>query len=116
MRNILKSISKNKKGIVYILISAFLLALGQLFWKLSGTAINLQMIIGFLCYGVGAITMVIAFKFGSMSVLHPMMSTSILFSILFGYFIFNEQITIYKVLGIFFIILGVIFIGGGDEK
>ena len=112
----IKSIRKNGNGILLMCLSSVLVCVGQLFWKLSGTAINLQMIIGFLCYGIGAITMVIAFKFGSMSVLHPMMSTSILFSILFGYFIFKEQITIYKVLGIFFIILGVIFIGGGDEK
>jgi len=112
----LRSISKNKKGIGFILISAFLLALGQLFWKFSGTNINLQMIAGFLCYGIGAITMVIAFKFGSMSVLHPLMSTSLVFNILFGYFILKEQIDIYKISGIVLIFIGVIFISGGDEK
>ncbi len=111
----LESISKNKKGIVYILVSAFLLAVGQLFWKLSGAALNFEMIIGFLCYGIGAITMVIAFKFGSMSVLHPMMSMSIFFSILFGYFVLKEPITIPKILGALLIFFGVIFIGGGDE-
>lgn len=99
-----------------MLISAFLLALGQLFWKFSGTTINLQMIAGFACYGVGAIVMVIAFKFGSMSVLHPLMSTSLIFNTLFGHFILKENITVYNILGIVFIFIGVLFISGGDEK
>ncbi len=120
----LESISKNKKGIIFILMSAFLLALGQLLWKISigkssETGINLTtlgiLIGGFVCYGIGAITMIIAFKYGSMSVLHPMMSVSLFFSIIFGYFVLGEQVTIYKVLGILLIFTGILFIGGGDQ-
>ncbi|MGL6167979.1 MAG: EamA family transporter, partial [Fusobacteriaceae bacterium] len=73
------------------------------------------LIIGFFLYGLGAVTMIGAFKFGKYSVIHPMMCTSYIFAILLGGLFLKEYISIYQIIGIAIISLGVVFIGGGDE-
>ena len=59
--------------------------------------------------------MIIAFKFGSLSVLHPMMSIGYVVALFIGYFLLGESITIFKVIAIAFILIGVILMGVGDE-
>ncbi|TEB16166.1 4-amino-4-deoxy-L-arabinose-phosphoundecaprenol flippase subunit ArnE [Pelotomaculum sp. FP] len=114
MNTFFKSFKKNYKGIILILFSSVLVSLGQLFWKLSGST-NLWLLCdGFFFYGVGTVCMIIAFRFGSFSVLHPMLCTSYILSLLIGYFVLHEYIGWLKVIGIFFMITGIVFIGGGD--
>lgn len=109
------SFEKNKKGIVLIIIAALFTVLGQYFWKLSH-ANNIEfVIIGFLFYGIGAVGMIIAFKFGSFSVLHPMMSINYIFTILLAYFTLGESINLYKIIGLLFIMIGITCVGVGDE-
>lgn len=111
----LKSIKKNKYGIILMVISSICVCLGQLFWKLSIDKGLFYLISGFTLYGLGALIMIIAYKFGSLSVLQPILSLNYVFSIILGMIILNESINILKLLGITIIILGVIFIAGGDE-
>ena len=59
--------------------------------------------------------MIIAFKFGSLSVLHPMMSIGYVFALIIGYFWLGEAITVTKVVGITSILIGVALMGMGDE-
>jgi drug/metabolite transporter (DMT)-like permease len=103
-----------------MLLSAFSTSLGQYFWKISHSSSDLRveltlLFVGFLFYGVGALCMIIAFKFGSFSVLHPMQSVSYIFALLIGYFALNECITPFKMAGLLFILFGVFMIGVGDE-
>lgn len=115
MDNFKNSLLKNYKGILLILISAFLTSIGQLFWKLSNGEINLYFVFGFALYGLGAIIMIFAFKFGSLSVIHPFMCSSYIFAFIWGYIILEENINFIKILGVTILIIGVILIGGGDE-
>jgi drug/metabolite transporter (DMT)-like permease len=111
----IKSLKKNWIGIVLILISAITLAGGQLIWKISG-GFNLFLIFsGFVLYGLGAVFMIISYRFGSLSVLHPMMSVSYVFAFIFGGFFLHETITNFMILGLIIIIIGNILIGGGDD-
>ena len=73
------------------------------------------MVSPFGLYGIGALIMIIAFRFGSLSVLQPMLSLNYVLSMLLAVFILNETITVTKLAGLFIIITGVILIGGGDE-
>lgn len=115
MDKIIRSFKNNKKGIFLMIIASFMTAIGQLFWKLSLNE-NLYFLgLGFLFYGVGAIFMIIAFKFGKYSVIHPMMCTGYIFAIILGALILKETITLNGFLGIIFMVVGVIFIGGGDH-
>ncbi|HSN57944.1 MAG TPA: EamA family transporter [Clostridiaceae bacterium] len=108
------SIRKNYIGICIILAASLLTATGQLFWKISGGADLTLVAIGFLFYGVGAVLMIAAFRFGSLSVIHPMLSFSYIFALFFGRFILNEAISPLQLLGVFTIMAGVVLIGGGD--
>lgn len=111
----INSLKKNGVGIFLMFISAILVCIGQLFWKLSGSVNITFLSIGFLCYGVGALVMIIAYKFGSLSVLQPMLSLNYIINVFLAKFILNEQITSNKIIGILIILIGIILIGGGDD-
>ena len=111
----LKSFQKNKKGIVLMIIAAVFAAFGQLAWKLSAAQGILLAILGLGLYGLGAILMILAYRFGKVSVLQPMLSFSYVLSIVLGYYILRESMNLFKVLGIGSIIIGVILIAGGDS-
>ena len=115
MDKFILSLKKNKIGIAIIIFSAICTAFGQYCWKVWEAKGMLTLLIGFVLYGIGAISMIIAFKFGSLSVLHPMMSIGYVFALFIWYFMLGEAITLTKVLGILLILLGVAFIGMGDE-
>ena len=69
----IKSLKENGKGILLMLVSSICVYTGQLFWKLSSKEL-LFLLLGFVLYGIGAIVMLIAYKYGSLSVLQPMLS------------------------------------------
>jgi uncharacterized membrane protein len=115
MDNIINSLKKNKTGIILILIAAFCTTTGQTLWKLSKMHNITYILIGFLFYGVGAVGMIIALRYGSFSVIHPMMSMGYIFAVIVGYFLLNEIISIEKIVGLTFIMSGVVLIGVGDE-
>ena len=74
------------------------------------------MIIGFAFYGLGALIMIIAYKFGSLSVLQPFLSLNYVLSIILAAIVLKEPVTIGKVIGVLIIIVGVMLIGGGDDE
>ena len=109
-------ISKNKKGILLMLVSSICVCVGQLLWKLSATQGIIVMLAGFCFYGVGALVMIIAYKYGKLSVLQPMLSLNYVLSIFLAAVVLKEQITLLKSIGVLIIIAGVILIAGGDEE
>lgn len=111
----IESIQKNKKGILLMLVSSICVCIGQLLWKLSSMQGLVFMLVGFVFYGAGALIMIIAYKFGKLSVLQPMLSLNYVLSILLAAFVLREAITLYKVIGVIIITCGVITIAGGDE-
>ena len=93
-----------------MLISSFCLCLGQLFWKIIADGYLLYLTLGFICYGIGGIMLIIALKYDSVSILMPMNSFCYVIALLVGNFLFNEQILMTKIIGIIFIILGILVI------
>lgn len=103
------------KGIILIVISALCTSYGQLFWKI-GVNENLWLILlGFILYGLGALTMIIAFKFGELSILHPLMCIGYVFALINGFLFLKERISLLQFIGIIVIIIGIVFIARGDE-
>lgn len=115
MGKIINSLKKNKKGILIMFIAALFTAFGQFFWKISGGNNLYFLFLGFIFYGIGAVGMVMAFRFGSFSVIHPMISVGYIFSLVIGYQFLGEGINRWKVIGILLILFGVSMIGAGDE-
>ena len=111
----IESIQKNKKGILLMLVSSICVCIGQLLWKLSATHGLIFMLAGFVFYGAGALIMIIAYKFGKLSILQPMLSLNYVLSILLAALVLHEAITLYKVIGVIIITCGVVMIAGGDE-
>ncbi len=112
----LESFQKNKKGILLMLVSSICVCVGQLLWKLSAAQGIIVMLVGFCFYGVGALVMIIAYKYGKLSVLQPMLSLNYVLSIFLAAVVLKEQITLLKSIGVLIIIAGVILIAGGDEE
>ena len=110
-----KSVQENWKGMMFMAASALTVAVGQLLWKFSGGTDLVLLVLGFMSYGIGSLLMVIAFKFGKLSVVHPVLSLSYVFGIFFGCFFLDEILNIHQIAAIAMIVIGVIFIGGGDK-
>lgn len=70
---------------------------------------------GFCLYGIGALTMIIAYKFGKVSILQPILSLNYILSIVLAATVLNEEITLIKCIGVLGIMVGVLLIAGGDE-
>lgn len=104
------------QGIIIMMLSAILTACGQLFWKLSAGHFNLLMIVGFICYGCGAMLMIVAFSKGEISILHPIMSVGYIISIILAYIVLDEPLSIQKILGIIIIMIGIYIIARGERK
>ena len=112
----LKSIQMNKKGIFLMLISSLCVCIGQLLWKLSADMGIIVMLAGFFFYGIGALIMLLAYRFGKLSVLQPMLSLNYVLSIILAALVLKENITLVKCVGVIVIIFGVVLIAGGDEE
>lgn len=118
-------IGKNRNsfriGVILMLLSATMTCCGQLCWKMGAIYVSGKLAFyvgGFCLYAVGALLMIVAFRYGEMSVLHPMLSVGFVCSLFLGYFYFNEEITMRKVLGIVFILVGLCLLNyrGKREK
>lgn len=58
--------------------------------------------------------MITAYKFGSLSVLQPILSLNYVISLFVGYYFLDESVSIQNLLGVIIIILGVFLIATGD--
>ncbi len=109
----IESLKKNKYGIILMLFSSVLVCFGQYFWKKADG--NLWILaLGFLLYGLGALFMLVAYKFGSLSVLQPILSLNYVFALLIGYFLLKETITVFDIIGISIIFVGVFCIASSE--
>lgn len=103
------------KGIIFIIVSALLTSFGQLSWKLGVGDKPLYLIVGFILYGIGALTMILGLKYGELSVLHPLMCVGYIFALINGAVFLKEKVTALQLIGIAIIILGVVFITRGED-
>ncbi len=77
---------------------------------------NFPLITGMILYVLGAVIMITAFKGGEVSVLYPIIATSYIWVSLLSIYFFNESLNLFKILGIFIIIAGIIFISIGSKQ
>lgn len=75
----------------------------------------LYMFSGFVIFGIGAILMIIAYRYGELSVLQPINSMSYVYSLFLGYAVFYEEITLFKITGVVAILSGVILLSRGSS-
>lgn len=113
-----------KKAIFLILLSSLSAGIGQLLWKRASqdiasinSIINLFLIAGILAYLLGICFMILAFRDGELSVLHPFLATSYLWVVIASTLIFStETLSAKRMLGVIIIFVGVSLIGLGGKK
>lgn len=113
---VLGSFQKNKKGILLMLVSSICACVGQLLWKLSAGQGIIAMLAGFCFYGIGALVMLAAYRYGKLSVLQPVLSLNYVLGIILGAIILKEEVTVLQCIGVLIIMAGVIMIAGGDGE
>ena len=109
------SLKDGKKGIALMVFSSACVCTGQLFWKMSGGEISFYLCIGFILYITGALAMLVAYRYGSLSVLQPMLSLNYVFALLLAVSVLGEKITLVKFIGILIVTASVILMGGAED-
>lgn len=105
--------------ILLVLFCAFLGATGQVFFKLGSTYLefnlyslvtNWRFLLGLVFYAIATILLVYALKYGNLSILYPVIASSYIWVTIFSIIFLGEIFSLYKWVGIFLIILGIIMI------
>ena len=117
------------RALILVISCSTLIVLGQILWKIAidsnGGLLNSKysilqnvynlaaspyMLIGILIYMFATIFWMYLLGEYEYSFIYPLFSFTYILSIIFGSVLFNEVITIYKIIGISFIIAGIIII------
>lgn len=69
-----------------------------------------ELVIGLVLYGLGAIAYILLLTRVNLSIVGPSVALSYVFSVLLGYFVFKETIPMERVVGLGFIVFGVILV------
>jgi undecaprenyl phosphate-alpha-L-ara4N flippase subunit ArnE len=108
-----------------VLGSTLLTSTAQLFYKFAAEKLsfnilsiitNVNLLVGVVLYAVGGILLIISFRGGEVSVLYPIFATSYIWVSFLSIYFLGEVMNIFKGLGVFVIIAGIILIGYGSKK
>lgn len=92
---------------------------GQLLMKrtMSNTADGLftwsflqQLVLALSIYSLGVVNWIFALRFVKLSIAYPLTSLNYVGILLGSYYFFNEQVTTIRVLGVFLVFVGVLFV------
>lgn len=76
---------------------------------------NWHIILGVVLYGLGAVLVVIALRGGEVTVLYPIITSSYIWVSIGSSYFFKETMGMFKWIGIFLIVLGIILITLGEK-
>jgi len=114
-----------RKALLLILFASLLAGTGQLLWKYSSFSLGFNLsslfnpflLLGIIFYFLATILMILSFREGELSVLHPFLATSYIWVTLIApIFIPSEIITPPKIIGTFLVFFGVFLISFGGKK
>jgi drug/metabolite transporter (DMT)-like permease len=122
-----KDIAMTPQEFILLLMSVIASVVGQFFLKIGAlklgrvnaenVVINIlsilttsELVIGLTCYALGALAYIMLLTRVNLSVAGPSVSLVYVFSILIGYFIFKEPIPLTRIVGLGFIVCGVILV------
>lgn len=97
-----------KKGMTVLGVCSF--SLSHLLSLVIAIFTNIYLFLGMVCYGVSVLIWMVVLSRVPVSVAYPFSSVGFIVTLILGYFLFNELITLNKVMGIGFICLGVYLI------
>ncbi|MFH1174626.1 MAG: EamA family transporter [archaeon] len=86
----------------------------QLAFNLQQLLTNLPLLTGLFLYAVGACLLILALKYGELSVVYPFFALSFIWVFLLSAFMLHEPYTFFSVLGVLAIGIGVALVGSGS--
>ncbi len=115
------------KEFVFLLISILANISGQFFLKAGALklgkvttgnivshvlsiALTPELVVGLACYGLGAIAYILLLTRVKLSIVGPSTALIYVFSVLLGYFAFQETIPVSRSVGLSFIVFGVVLV------
>lgn len=106
-----------------ITICTIIIAIGQIFWKIGADKLvfnltilnNYSLWIGFILYIIGTLLLIVSLRFGNLSLIHPFLSLSFIWTSLLAYFYLKETFPLMKIIGIGLIIFGTFYVFKGDK-
>lgn len=112
---------------MYVVLSVLLGVTGQLLMKkgmlivgelslssfssIYEAMLNPHVLLGFSCYGISSVLWLVAISKLPLSQAYPALSAGYILVVVASYFFFNEPMTMYKLIGISLICVGVLMIG-----
>lgn len=125
-------ISNKKKALLFVIFATILISFGQLFWKIGVSkiilgnfyqiilsALNFYFITGTFLYGIASIFVIFALKNGNLSLVHPLLTLSQIWTMFLAYYFLSESIGTTKIFAVSFIIIGSVLVSlddHGDHK
>jgi uncharacterized membrane protein len=110
-------------SIITVNIANIFAALGSYFLKKSSKNLKLSLstiignkslIIGVILYILSSVLFIPSLKYGELSILYPFVALSYVWVIVFSTKLLKEKMNSFKWIGVFLIIIGVVFIGLGS--
>ena len=110
-------------GIVFA--STLLTSTAQLFWKFGSNKLefnllsaitNIELITGIVLYAIAGTLLILSFRGGEVSVLYPIFATSYIWVSFLSIYFLGEIMNLFKWLGVFAIVAGIVLIGYGSGK
>lgn len=83
---------------------------------LTAIVSNMPLLAGYSLYGLSTVLLVLALRDGELSLLYPVISLTFVWVTILSAFVFQEAITVTKVLGISIIVAGVGVLGRANKK
>src|SRR3989338_6241240 len=108
-----------------VLFCTLLTSTAQLFYKYGAATLefnfvsivtNTNLIIGLILYAVGGTILILSFRGGEVSVLYPIIATSYIWVSFLSIYFLNEEMNLFKWLGVFTIMMGIVLIGYGSSR
>ena len=108
-----------------VLFCTLLTSTAQLFWKFGAEKLefnilsiitNVEIIMGLLLYAIGGTLLIISFRGGEVSTLYPIIATGFIWVSFLSIYFLGELMTLFKWIGVFTIITGIILIGYGSNQ
>ena len=117
----MQQLINNMNNIFLAIICVFIIAIGQIFFKLDAIEFDktqnifdvkviLFFLIPILLYGLSSILWVLALQKSSLSKIYPIMALAFVLVPLGSFFIFNEKLNFQYFCGLFLIIFGIILV------
>jgi drug/metabolite transporter (DMT)-like permease len=111
-------------AIVAVLLCTLFFSAAQIFykfgiknltWSTQGILLNYNIWVGLFLYAVGAAIMIVALRYGELSVLYPLIASGYVWVALLSAYLFHEPLSAVKWIGIGILIAGMFFVGMGSR-